>query len=306
METMQEAIERLEKRGFEIAFRALPGGELGARLEGADEVRYPAETMRVDEIVRFEGRSDPDDEAVLFALRSPDEVRGTFAAAYGPHMEAETVAVVEKLDSRDAPGAGASLPLHGDLIEPCLQEALAAEHFVKQTGEQLLEHDVVAADAQATLVVRLARDRASEHVEALERLLEARDEVPSGLGRLLGVGFGRALTWMERLPHRDLVRVLRDVYVALNYAAGGYHVLYTRAVLLERPVAAKLALHHLREYTPVIRQASQLLAWAAALDVPPERRQERSDMKEIVETLVESWSTSNGIRSEDTGRPGAS
>lgn len=101
METMQQAIERLEALGFTSVFRALPGGRLGRRATREKaEASFPAQDLTVEQIVRFEGESDPGDEAVLFALSTPDDERGLFVASYGPQMEAASVAVIEKLDAR--------------------------------------------------------------------------------------------------------------------------------------------------------------------------------------------------------------
>jgi len=96
METLREAIDRLERAGFWQAFRACPGGFLEV---GTERIHAP-ESLTVDEIVRFEGESDPEDEAVLFALRSRDgSVRGTFVATYGPSAEPVSGALVKRLDT---------------------------------------------------------------------------------------------------------------------------------------------------------------------------------------------------------------
>ncbi len=94
METLSEALRRLERRGFRSAFRATPEGSL--ELEGRTPIA--PETLVVEETVRFEGASDPGDEAVVFALRSQDGgIRGTFVAAYGPQMDPACAAVLHRL-----------------------------------------------------------------------------------------------------------------------------------------------------------------------------------------------------------------
>lgn len=96
METLSEALARLERLGFRDSLRARPGGLLGV---GRGEILSP-ETLVIEEIIRFEGQSDPDDEAVLFALRSFDgRVRGTFVAAYGVPTDPDCAAVMERLDA---------------------------------------------------------------------------------------------------------------------------------------------------------------------------------------------------------------
>lgn len=94
METLREALARLERRGFRSAFRAMSDGTL--ELDG--ETAIAPEALVVEETVRFEGESDPEDQAVLFALRSRDgRIRGTFIAAYGPQIEPACAAVVHRL-----------------------------------------------------------------------------------------------------------------------------------------------------------------------------------------------------------------
>jgi len=99
METMQHALERLERRGFRDSFRASPEGFVALDSE---RVLAPEELV-VAEIVRFEGESDPEDEAVLFALQSKDEsVRGTFVSSFGLGADPIAAELIRRLDDRDA------------------------------------------------------------------------------------------------------------------------------------------------------------------------------------------------------------
>ena len=85
---------RLERAGFHDSFRP-EGGRLWAL---AAERFFAPETLVVEAVVRFEGESDPDDQAILFALRSPTgDVRGTFAAGYGPLADPASAEVVRRL-----------------------------------------------------------------------------------------------------------------------------------------------------------------------------------------------------------------
>ncbi len=96
METLSAAIRRLELAGFADAFRARPEGLLAI---GANQI-YAPEDLVVDEIVRFEGDSDPEDQAVLFALRSNDgRARGTFVASYGPMADPTSAEIIRRLEA---------------------------------------------------------------------------------------------------------------------------------------------------------------------------------------------------------------
>ena len=98
-ETLSEALKRLAAAGYHDDFRAEPEG-LRARLTGK---RHLPESMVIEESVRFEGDSDPSEEAVVFALRSEtDGSTGTYTVAYGPAMDLADVAMVGRLKTRGA------------------------------------------------------------------------------------------------------------------------------------------------------------------------------------------------------------
>jgi len=94
LETLTQATERLVEAGFAESFRAEQGG---LRALDADRL-YRPEDLVVEEIVRFEGESDPGDAAVLFALRAGDGLRGTYSVACGTHMPPADAEVVPRLD----------------------------------------------------------------------------------------------------------------------------------------------------------------------------------------------------------------
>ncbi len=80
-ETLSQAVDRLTADGYTDDFRAEPGG-LSAIFA---DVIYRPETLAIEEVVRFEGITDPADEAIVLTLRSEkDGIKGTYAVAYGP------------------------------------------------------------------------------------------------------------------------------------------------------------------------------------------------------------------------------
>jgi hypothetical protein len=84
METQSEALQRLTAAGYIDDYRA---ESLGLRGRADADVR-PPESFLVDEIVRFEGESDPSEESIVFALTSQvDGSRGTYTVAFGPVMD---------------------------------------------------------------------------------------------------------------------------------------------------------------------------------------------------------------------------
>jgi hypothetical protein len=64
---------------------------------------------------------------------------------------------------------------------------------------------------------------------------------------------------------RDVIAVLQEDYTLLNLVAMNYTMLHTTALALNDPSAAGLALNHLREITPLVLYASQLMPTLAFL-----------------------------------------
>ncbi len=93
-ESISEALNRLTVAGYRDDFRAEPDGlhAVVARCV------HPPEGMVIDAVVRFEGATDPDDEAIVFALRcKPHGTRGTYTTSYGPNMSAADAEMVRRL-----------------------------------------------------------------------------------------------------------------------------------------------------------------------------------------------------------------
>jgi hypothetical protein len=89
-EKLSERVDALTAEGWTDQFRADPGG---LRSTTSGRV-HPLDCLVVDAMHRFEGPSNPDDEAILFALSARDDgTRGTWVIPFGPGasaLEAET------------------------------------------------------------------------------------------------------------------------------------------------------------------------------------------------------------------------
>ena len=97
-ETLSQAVDRLTAHGYTDAFRAEPDG-MRAVVAG---ILYRPELLIVEEVARFEGISDPADEAIVLALHCrEDGVKGTFTVPFGPGMGALEAEMMRRL--RDTP-----------------------------------------------------------------------------------------------------------------------------------------------------------------------------------------------------------
>jgi hypothetical protein len=81
--TVARAVDDLTNRGFTEHFRAV-----GDRLVALDTGRvFAAEELVIREYYRFEGVSDPDDMAIVYAIESTGGVRGTMTDAFGVYAD---------------------------------------------------------------------------------------------------------------------------------------------------------------------------------------------------------------------------
>ena len=79
MRTLSEAMENLARRGFIEHF-----GVRGDQLRGFESGKtFGPQDVIIREYERFEGVSDPDDMAILYALESSSGIHGTLVDAFG-------------------------------------------------------------------------------------------------------------------------------------------------------------------------------------------------------------------------------
>ncbi len=92
-ETLTETITDLRKRGYTHDFNLysewIECQSLNLQLKPVD--------FHVDEVHRFEGMNNPDDSSILFAIQSPDGVKGILVDAYGAYSEALSSEMIKRL-----------------------------------------------------------------------------------------------------------------------------------------------------------------------------------------------------------------
>lgn len=93
-DTLVEALNALKHRGFttdfNIAFDKVQCAETGTCLDTAE--------FEIVEHYRFEGKNDPDDSSVLYAIAAKDgSLKGVLVNAYGVYSDAVTDELIKKL-----------------------------------------------------------------------------------------------------------------------------------------------------------------------------------------------------------------
>jgi hypothetical protein len=95
-DTVVEAVKGLKQRGYSIDFNLEPGRlvchQTPLSLSPAD--------FEITEVYRFEGNSDPADEAAVYAIESVNGQKGLLVTGYGISAEGLGEEMVEKLSNR--------------------------------------------------------------------------------------------------------------------------------------------------------------------------------------------------------------
>jgi len=96
--TLSETINELRKEGYVEDFN-LQQNCLECR---AGEFKVFADEFKIDKYYRFEGESNPSDEAILYAISSDcHNLRGVLVNAYGIYSEPLTDEMLQKLEIRE-------------------------------------------------------------------------------------------------------------------------------------------------------------------------------------------------------------
>ena len=90
-DTVSEATSGLKKRGFTIDFN------LKENCLVCQEEKFDVNQFEIVEVYRFEGNSDPSDEAVVYAIQSVNGKKGVLVSGYGISAEGMSAEMAKKL-----------------------------------------------------------------------------------------------------------------------------------------------------------------------------------------------------------------
>jgi hypothetical protein len=95
-DTVAEAVNGLKERGYSIDFNL----EAGKIFCDKTLLSLAPADFEITEFHRFEGNSDPADEAVVYAIESKDGQKGLLVTGFGITAEGIGEEMVEKLTVR--------------------------------------------------------------------------------------------------------------------------------------------------------------------------------------------------------------
>ncbi|MBD1391695.1 hypothetical protein [Mucilaginibacter glaciei] len=89
--TVTEAINKLKEQGFNLDFN------LSENQLKVGQLAYPASDFDIVDQYRYEGPSDPADEATVYALASPAGQKGILVTGYGYSTDKESEDTLKQL-----------------------------------------------------------------------------------------------------------------------------------------------------------------------------------------------------------------
>lgn len=92
-DTVAEAVQGLKERGYTIDFNLEPDRLICQETSSS----FGPSEFEIAEVYRFEGNSDPDDEAAVYAIESVDGRKGLLVTGFGISAEGAGPEMVEKL-----------------------------------------------------------------------------------------------------------------------------------------------------------------------------------------------------------------
>lgn len=92
-DTVAEAVQGLKQRGYTIDFNLEPDRLICHKTP----LSLGPSDFEIAEIYRFEGNSDPADEAAVYAIESKDGRKGLLVTGFGISAEGAGEEMVEKL-----------------------------------------------------------------------------------------------------------------------------------------------------------------------------------------------------------------
>ena len=96
-DTVTEAVQGLRKRGYNLDFN------LEENCIVCKENRFDPADFEIVEVYRFEGDSDPADEAVVYAIESNKGDKGVLVSGYGISADEMSGEIAKKLEIKPHP-----------------------------------------------------------------------------------------------------------------------------------------------------------------------------------------------------------
>lgn len=95
MKSLSTCLNKMISDGYDEDYKVTERG-----LESLHKVKvYQPEQVQIVNFFRFEGMSDPDDNAILYVIETDDGGKGTIIDAYGVYMDPKITAFIKEVEN---------------------------------------------------------------------------------------------------------------------------------------------------------------------------------------------------------------
>jgi hypothetical protein len=92
--TVSEALTDLRKKGFTVDFN------LEENCIVCNTGKFNPDEFEIAEVYRYEGNSDPADEATVYGIESTSGVKGVLVTSYGMYEDSMSTELLQKLGKK--------------------------------------------------------------------------------------------------------------------------------------------------------------------------------------------------------------
>ncbi len=96
-ETLSEAMNKLKEKGFTYEFDYKDT----SLYSSAENKEFKSSELKIVEVHRFEGITDPEDSSILYAVEAYDGSKGVVVDAYGMYADAEKTKFMSEIEIID-------------------------------------------------------------------------------------------------------------------------------------------------------------------------------------------------------------
>ena len=94
MKTLASCLTSLTKDGFVAQFKATSNGLTSLDTEKV----FKPEEVKILHFYRFEGESDPADNAIVYGIETSDGEKGTLVDAFGPYSDSHVTKFMKQVE----------------------------------------------------------------------------------------------------------------------------------------------------------------------------------------------------------------
>lgn len=102
MSTLSERVNKAVRDGYTESFKVEGKGLTGPSV--ADQKFYSPDRVKIQNFYRFEGYSDPNDNAILYLIETADGRKGMLVDSYGAYSDnrlSEFIKAVQEIQKKD-------------------------------------------------------------------------------------------------------------------------------------------------------------------------------------------------------------